>query len=216
MRRLFVLSLALLAARDVRAGVEVRVSGDRVDVLAQNAPLSEVLDNLSRQTHIKLVYEGSPPRQLVSVDLKGRTPAEAVLSVLDGQGLAYAVALDRSGTRVQTLLMSGGSPAPAAPSSPAPRVVPSAPERAMRESVVEDQPLEDGISEPDSEPQLPPDTGRPNMLPPKVEPPPPAAGVFLPAPGSADYPTSTFAPKPPAPQPSKPPKSDATPPPFNP
>src|SRR5947208_2664247 len=114
--------------------------------------------------------------------------AEAVLSVLDGQGLAYAVALDRSGTRVQTLLMSGGSPVPAAPSSPArpaPRVAPSAPERAMRESVVEDQPLEDGISEPDSEPQLPPDTGRPNMLPPKVEPPPPAAGVFLPVPGSA-------------------------------
>jgi hypothetical protein len=212
-RRFLVLTLVLLAARDLGAGVEVRVSGDRVDVVAQNTPLFEILEGLSRQTHIKLVYEGSPPRQLVSVDLKDRTPAEAVLAVLDGQGLAYAVALDRSGTRVQTLLMSGSNPAPAAPSGPTPRVVPSAPERPRRESV-EEQPLEDGLTEPDPEPQLPPDTGRPNMLPPKVEQ-PPAAGVFLPVPGVADYPTSTFAPKAPAPEPAKP-KSDATPPPFNP
>jgi hypothetical protein len=215
-RRFLVLTFVLLAARDLGAGVEVRVSGDRVDVVAQNTPLFEILEGLSRQTHIKLVYEGSPPRQLVSVDLKDRTPAEAVLAVLDGQGLAYAVALDRSGTRVQTLLMSGSNPpAPAAPSGPTPRVVPSAPERPMRESVVEDQPLEDGLTEPDPEPQLPPDTGRPNMLPPKGQQ-PPAAGVFLPVPGAADYPTSTFAPKAPTPEPAKPPKSDATPPPFNP
>jgi hypothetical protein len=212
---LLVLTLVFLAARDLRAGVEVRVSGERVDVQAQNAPLSEILDSLSRQTHIKLVYEGSPPRQLLSVDLKDRTPAEAVLAVLDGQGLAYAVALDRSGTRVQTLLMSAGNPAPAAPVGPTPRPMASAPERPAREPVVEEQPLDDGLSEPDPEPQLPPDTGRPNMLPPKQEQ-PPAAGVFLPVPGSADYPTSTFAPKPPVPAPSKPPRSEATPPPFNP
>jgi hypothetical protein len=215
MRLLFVLTLALLAARDVRAGVDVRVIGDRVDVVATNAPLAEVLEGLSRQTHIKLVYEGSPPRQLVSVDLKDRTPAEAVLAVLEGQGLAYAVALDRTGTHVQTLLMSAANPAPAGPAAPAPRVVPSLPERPMRESVVED-PLEDSPSEPD--PELPPDTGRPNMLPPpalKGEQPPPSAGVF--PPGVADYPTSAFAPKPPAPTDTqKKPKSDATPPPFNP
>jgi hypothetical protein len=212
---LLVLTLALLAARDLRAGVEVRVTGDRVDVVAQNAPLSEILEGLSRQTHIKLVYEGSPPRQLMSVDLKDRTPAEAVLAVLDGQGLAYAVALDRTGTRVQTLLMSAGAPAPAAPTGPTPRAVPSVPERPVRESVVEEQPLDDGMAEPDPEPQLPPDTGRPNMLPPKGEK-PPSAGVFLPVPGAADFPTSAFAPKVPTPEPSKPPKSDATPPPFNP
>ena len=210
------LTLVLLAARDLRAGVDVRVTGDRVDVFAQNAPISEILEGLSRQTHIKLVYEGSPPRQLMSVDLKDRTPAEAVLAVLDGQGLAYAVALDRTGTRVQTLLMSAGAPAPAAPTGPTPRAVPSVPERPVRESVVEDQPLDDGMAEQDPEPQLPPDTGRPNMLPPKAEK-PPSAGVFLPVPGAtSDFPTSAFAPKPPAPEPSKPPKSDATPPPFNP
>src|SRR5688500_18713717 len=115
MRLVLVLTLALLAASDLRAGVEVRVNGDRVDVMAINAPLADVLDGLSRQTKIKLVYEGAPPRQLVSVDLKDRTPAEAVLAVLEGQGLAYAVALDPTGTHVKTLLMSAASTAPSGP-----------------------------------------------------------------------------------------------------
>jgi hypothetical protein len=218
-RRLIVVAVALLAARDLAAAVEIHVSGDRVDVVATNTPLAEILEGLSRQTHMKVVYEGAPPKQLLSVDLKQRTPAEAVLAVLEGQGLAYAVALDRTGTQVQTLLMSAGNPAATgAMASAPPRVVPSPPERPMRESVVE-EPLEDGMSEADAEPQLPPDTGRPNMLPPaKTEAPPPSAGVFLPAPGSAsDYPTSTFAPKAPVIDPQKPQqKPDATPPPFNP
>jgi hypothetical protein len=210
-RRLLVLTLVLLGARDLGAAVEVRVTGERVDVVATNAPLAEILEGLSRQTHIKLVYEGTPPRQLLTVDIKNRTPAEAVLAVLEGQGLTYAVALDRSGTRVQTLLMSGSIPATAASSMPA---APSMPDRRPppRESAVE-EPLDDGTSEPDPEPQLPPDTGRP--MAPQVKPSEPAAGVFLPVPGAADYPTSTFAPKPPAPAPAKP-KTEATPPPFNP
>ena len=187
MRLALVLTLLLLAAPDARAGVEVRVNGDRVDIMAMNAPLADVLEGLSRQTKIKLVYEGAPPRQLVSVDLKDRTPAEAVLAVLEGQGLAYAVALDPTGTRVQTLLMSAASTAPAGPGAPAPRVVPSPPERPIpvRESVVE-EPLEDGTMEPDVE--LPPDTGRPNMLPPpnvvKGDQPAPTAGIFPPGAGT--------------------------------
>jgi len=225
MRRALIFALVLLAARDLRAGVDVRMSGDLVDVVAINAPLAEILDFLSRQTHMKVVYEGAPPKQLLSVDLKQRTPAEAVLAVLEGQGLAYAVSLDRTGTKVQTLLMSSAPAVGGATAQAPPRVVPSPPERAMRESVVEEQPLDDGMPEPD-EAQLPPDTGRPNMIPPQVkgEAPPPSAGVFLPAPGAAsDYPSSTFAPKPPAastpsdtPAAKPPQKPDATPPPFNP
>jgi len=223
MRPVLVFALVLLAARDLPAGVDVRVNGDVVDVVAINAPLSDILDVLSRQTHMKVVYEGAPPKQLLSVDLKQRTPAEAVVAVLEGLGLAYAVSLDKTGTQVQTLLMSSAPPVSASnnASQPSPRVVPSPPERPMRESVVEEQPLEDGIPEPDVDTQLPPDTGRPNMMPPqqKGEPaPPPSAGVFLPAPGaSSDYPSSAFAPKAPAPSDTKQPqKPDATPPPFNP
>ena len=221
MRLAFVLTLVLLAASDVRAGVEVRVTGDRVDIMAINAPLADVLEGLARQTRVKLVYEGAPPRQLVSVDIKDRTPAEALLAVLDGQGLAFAVALDPTGTRVQTLLLSAASTAPAGPGAPNPRVVPSPPERPIpvRESVVE-EPLEDATAA-EAEAELPPDTGRPNMLPPpnvvKGDNPAPTTGVF--PPGAADYPTSAFAPKPPipeAPQQQKHPKADSTPPPFNP
>ena len=216
-RRLIVLALVLLAAPSVGAGVQVRLSGDRVDVVAQNAPLSEILEALARETKTKLVYEGTPPRQLMFVDLKDRTPAEALLSILDGQGVAFAVAFDPSGTRVLTLLMSAATPsASAASTGPTPRPMPTPPERPMREPVVEEQPLEDGMTESDTgEAQLPPDTGRPNMLPPKSER-PPTPGVLMPGAGAADYPTSTFAPKPPTPEPAKPPKSDATPPPFNP
>ena len=45
----------------------------------------QVLDRLARQTGMKVVYEGPAPRQLVTVSLKGRTPAEAVLSVLEAK-----------------------------------------------------------------------------------------------------------------------------------
>ena len=220
MRLLLASTLVLLAAGDVRAGVEVRVNGDRVDIVAINTPLAEVLEGLSRQTKIKLVYEGAPPRQLVSVDLKDRTPAEAVLAVLEGQGLAYAVALDSTGTHVQTLLMSAVTPVAAGPVASSPRPMPSVPDRPIRESVPE-EPLDDGTSEPETE-QLPPDTGRPNMLPPpnvvKGDQPAPAAGVF--PQGAADYPTSAFAPKPPPVSDVTPkqqqPRAEATPPPFNP
>ena len=215
MRTLLALTLVVLAAPDLRAAVEIRVSGERVDVQATNAPLSEILDGLARQAAMKIVYEGPPPRQLLSVDIKGRTPAEAVLAILEGQGLSYTVALDRSGTRVQTLLMAGGDNAPSAA-----RLPPARPERParvpVRESVVEEA-LDDGTGE-GEEAEAPPDTGRP--MPPRdrpSEPPsPPSQGVFLPVPGAADYPTSVFAPKPPAPEQTKTPKGEATPPPFNP
>ena len=122
--------------------MDVRVSADnRVDVQATNAPLSEILDGLARQLKVKIVYEGPPPRQLLTVDLKGRTPAEAFLAIVEGQGLAYAFAMDKSGTKVESVLMAGGNNAPSAnagPGRPAPR-----PERPLRESVVAEEPVEE-------------------------------------------------------------------------
>jgi hypothetical protein len=221
-RRLLPLILIVLAAADTRAAVEVRVSGERgrpgerVDVQAVNAPLSEILDGLARQLNIKIVYEGPPPRQVLTVDIKDRTPAEAFLSIVEGQGLAYAVVMDPSGTRVQTLLMAGGNNAPSSSSKlPPPRQerIP----QPVREPVIE-EPLEEAM--PEDEDELPPDTGRP-MPPnarPSAEPPaPPSQGVFLPAPGT-DYPSSVFAPRPPASSEEQPkqPKPESTPPPFNP
>jgi len=213
-RPVLVLTLLLLAAPDLRAAVEVHVSGGRVDVQAVNAPISEILDGLARELHIKIVYEGPPPRQVLSVDLKGRTPAEAFLAIVEGQGLAYALSMDKTGRKVESVLMAGGNNAPSANAGPPTASRP--PERVQREPVVEDTP-EEAAADADED-QLPPDTGRPVVphgKPAEAAPPaPPSQGVYLPAPGG-DYPSSVFAPRPPSPDTTKP-KPESTPPPFNP
>jgi hypothetical protein len=108
---MWMLALALLAAAapETHGGVDVHaVAGGRVDVRATAAPLSEVLDRLSAQTGMKV--EGPRERQLVTATLVGRTPAEAVLGILDGLGVNYALILDPTGKQVQTLLISGAAP----------------------------------------------------------------------------------------------------------
>ena len=110
------------------AAVEVHVTGQSVDIQATNAPLSEVLDRLSRQTQMKVVYEGAPPRQMISLDLRGRTPVEAVVAALEGQGVNYAMAMDDTGTRVQTLLVTGTAGRPGAERAAA---APEFPDRHM-------------------------------------------------------------------------------------
>jgi len=129
-----VLVAALLAGPSAAAEINVRVAEGRVDLSTNAAPVADVLDRLSKQTGMKVVYEGSPPRQLVSVSLSGRTPAEAVVSLLEGLGLNYMLLGDPSGARVQTLMMGGAVPAtpsarPASSSSssrPAPASSPDA------------------------------------------------------------------------------------------
>jgi hypothetical protein len=129
MRRAVLAFALAVAAVPVTAEVTVRVAGARVDLTATAAPVAEVLDRLARQTGMKVVYEGPAPRQLVTLSIQGRTPAEAVLSVLEGLGVNFALVADSSGARVQTLVVSGGatggtaaasaaSSRPAAPASP--------------------------------------------------------------------------------------------------
>ena len=113
------------AACPAAAEVTVRVSGGHVDLAATAAPLADILDRLGRQTGMKVVYEGPAPRQLVTLSIQGRTPAETVLSVLEGLGVNFALVADPSGAGVQTLIVAGASAATAAASSPAPsRAVP--------------------------------------------------------------------------------------------
>ena len=147
-----VLALALLAWPTAAAEINVRVAEGRVDLSANAAPVADVLDRLSKQTGMKVVYEGPPPRQLVSVSLAGRTPAEAVVGLLEGLGLNYMLLGDPSGTRVQTLMMAGAAPAtPSARSananpslrmsSPAPGSSPDA-EEAAEEPAEEPEPAQ--------------------------------------------------------------------------
>ena len=145
MRRASALTFAaLLAAGHGAAQTEVRRSGDKVDLRANASAVSEVLDRLARETGMKVSYDGPPPRARVSVTLTGVTPAQAVLSVLEGQGLNYAMRMDPTGTRVDTLLLvsTGGGPAPAA----APARAPVGPRQIEREP------------DPEPEEEAPPET----------------------------------------------------------
>src|SRR5512135_886448 len=107
------LLVALLAA-PASAEVVVRIAGGRVDLTTTAAPLADVLDRLARQTGMKVVYEGPAPRQLVTVSIHGRTPAETILAVFEGLGLNYAMVGDATGAGVQTLMVAGAAGATAA------------------------------------------------------------------------------------------------------
>ena len=116
-----------LATAPAAAEVVVRMSGGHVDLTATAAPLADVLDRLARQTGMKVVYEGPAPRQLVTVTLHGRTPAETVLAVFEGLGINYALVADPTGASVQTLVVAGAATATASssPSAPRPAVRPN-------------------------------------------------------------------------------------------
>jgi len=151
---------ACALAATARAGVEITTAGDRVDVVAARVPVSEVLDGLARKTRMKVVYEGPVPRTPVTVDLRGRTLAGAVLGVLDGLGLNYALVLDPSGTTVETLMIVGAAPRVVTSTvsgggrparngrGESPDTNPESPEIASDEPfVVEDQRIQDAVAE---------------------------------------------------------------------
>jgi hypothetical protein len=113
----------LLATSAWAADVDVRTTpAGRVSVTVTSAPLSDVLDQLARQTGMKLVYDGAPPRALVrGRQVEDATPADAVADVLEGLGVSYALRLDATGSKVDTLLVLGaakGAPAPRPPVPP--------------------------------------------------------------------------------------------------
>src|SRR5262245_61975031 len=104
----------------------VRERQGRLDVAVKAAPLAEVLDQLARRTGMKVIYEGHAPRQLVTLTLAGRSPADVVQALLEGQGLNYALLMDSSATRVEKLLVTAPSATPrnAAPRSASRGVAP--------------------------------------------------------------------------------------------
>jgi hypothetical protein len=163
-------ALALLAA-PVRAGVEVTAADGHVNVTAAQAPLSDVLDGLARKTRMKVVYEGGTPRNPVTIELRGHTPAEAVLRVLEGLGLNYALALDLSGTQVETLMIvgAGGSSSSSSASF--------RPARGRRDAEAEQAASDDGIEGEQpmayEAPPPPPEPAKPEEAARSATPPPP-------------------------------------------
>lgn len=110
--RVGVVLLVLAVPGAALAQTEVRHVGDLVEVQATMAPLADILDRLARETGMKVVYDGAPPRARVRLALPAMPPAQAVLAVLEGQGLNYMARMDPTGLRVDTLyVVSGGGPA---------------------------------------------------------------------------------------------------------
>lgn len=211
--------LVLAAGRTASAEVLVAVNEGRVDLTARSAPLSEILDRLARQTKMQVTYEGAPPRHLVTAALQSTTPAQAVLSVMEGLGVNYALQLDPTGREVRTLMLfaaktgAGGASArgAATPEPPAARVPPPPPPPDEDE----EPPMAD-----DDDPPIDPRPDRPGRMRPGRER-PDRPGVFdpnIPAQGATpfpgppvttpNYPVSPFAPiptTPTLPQPGQPP-----------
>lgn len=231
MLRLPALALAVsLASAPVGAEVSVQPKADgRIDLTARSAPLSEVLDRLARQTGMKVVYEGTTPRQLVTITLVDRSPAEAVIAVLEGLGVNFALMGDQTGTRVQTLMISGTTPAsgarPAATPSPArPSFQPAPPPPDSSEILDEGEELPvDVAPDPAMAPGEPPPPGNPAVDPgalpqgggPGPPPQPPGPGptvpVLQPFPTSpSPFSPSPFTPQPPAPQQPRAPQTPPT------
>jgi hypothetical protein len=154
-----VLAFTFALATSARAGVEITTTGNRVDVTAAGVAVSEVLDGLARRTGMKVVYEGAAPRTPVTVDLRGRTLAAAVLGVLDGLGLNYALVLDPSGTTVETLMIVAAAPRAATSAASAivrpirgsrrelPGSNPDGAEESDEPVVVEDERMQDAVAE---------------------------------------------------------------------
>jgi hypothetical protein len=193
-RKVAVVTLAVvLAARFGAAQTEVRRVGDTLDVRATAAPVSEVLDRIARETGMKVTYDGAPPRARVSVTLTGVTPAQAVLRVLEGQGLNYALRMDPRAVRVETLLMVAGSGAGTGTVAPPP--TPARPIPGTRQ--IDREP---DVAEPDDE--TPAEAPAPNPEERKPFPFPggpsgPALPLMLPTPPP---PTPAASPSPAAPQ----------------
>jgi hypothetical protein len=125
----------LLAAYAYVGEVDIRTTdAGRVSLRVSSAPLSEVLDRMARQTGMKVIYDGPPPRTLVrGRQVENATLTDAVVDVLEGLGVGYALRLDATGAKVQTLLVlgavkgtspsAGASASTGAASSPAPRAL---------------------------------------------------------------------------------------------
>jgi hypothetical protein len=177
----------LLAPLAVAGEVQVRSDNGRVDVVAKAAALQDVLARLAEATGMKVVYEGASPRTQVTVSLHGRTPAEAVLGLLEGQGLNYLLKTDRTGTTVDTLILTPASGGSASASRPTPAATPLVASDPTRGGQRQRPPFEERDAEPEEEERPNPQPRAPGASP---APPPPSFSGPIPGPGQ---PGSPFA-----------------------
>jgi len=86
-----------------------RTADGRLDLSARAVPLADVLRCLVERAGLRVEYDGPPPRQAVSVALRGDSLAGTLESLLEGLGVNYLLSRDPSGTAVERLIVFGSS-----------------------------------------------------------------------------------------------------------
>lgn len=119
--------ITVVGQASVSSVTEVTVVGGRVHIQATTTSVSEVLDRLSKTTGMKIVYDGAPPSDRLTVAIDAGSETEALSRLLEGLGLTYAFKLDKSGRHVETLFVTSASSRRASSSatataSPSPRM----------------------------------------------------------------------------------------------
>lgn len=176
---------AVLTGAAGLAEPQIRAVDGQVTIQADKMPLSQILDRLAASSGMKITYEGTRPSMPVSMTVDGISETEAVLRLMEGQGVSYVLATDLTGERVDTLIISGvGAGRPVPPSQSA-----AAPEPAYEEPVADygHVPLDPAVIEAAGGPTKP-DLNSPYLgLPPQHFPP------GMPAPQGQPDPTGAAA-----------------------
>ncbi len=84
-----------------------RTADGQLDLSARAVPLADVLECLVERVGLRVEYEGPPPRQPVSVTLRGESLAGTLESLLEGLGVNYLLTRDSSGA--DRLIVFGAS-----------------------------------------------------------------------------------------------------------
>src|SRR5258708_14296631 len=94
--------VALAGAVAAPSDVQVKIHDGRMAIEAVNVSLPAVIDRVASRTGMKVIYDGTPPEQVIKVSLTERSTADAVLGVLEGPGVNFALILNPPGTPGQT------------------------------------------------------------------------------------------------------------------
>jgi hypothetical protein len=201
---LFLFTLPLLLAGSARSDTRIVLDGGRVSIHAESTPLAEILGRFAKATGAEIVFESTQPRQILSVGIEADSEVEALVRLLEGQGVNYALRLDPTGREVEMVVISAkaGLAAAAAPPTRTPRTLP--PMERTPEDVDQTQTFVPEIAEepdPASSGNIPERVINPVFGP--SQPQPPSAASY---PGSVAAPGTTpaGAPASPAPRPSYP------------
>lgn len=103
------------------AGLHVSGAPDELTVEATGVPLARLLDEVTSKAGIALHYDGRRPRDQVTLSVRNQSGTEIVLSLLQRLGCNYAARWERTGLRIDVLLVSAPTPV-REPPAPAYRV----------------------------------------------------------------------------------------------